>query len=140
LIVDPFFQRNSDLYWNRCWFCHGFQACCIFTTTWDKLTVQLNKGSFVFMYNCGDLSNTLDTNVLISWVMFWINWSNDWQNFCSCTSIFIIYPQRCLRCKSRKMTLGRHLKYLSWNALTPHDNVFRKKKIKIKIKHQGLYS
>ena len=110
--MDPFFERNSDLYWNRCWFCHGFQACCIFTTTWDKLTVQLNKGSLVFMYNCGDLSTTLDTNVLISWVMFWINWSNDWQrrsNDCSCTSIFIIYLQRFLECKSTKMTLGRPL-------------------------------
>lgn len=140
MIVDPFFQRNSDLYWNRCWFCHGFQACCIFTTTWDKLTVQLNKGSLVFMYNCGDLSTTLDTNVLISWVMFWINWSNDWQNFCSCTSIFIIYPQRCLRCKSRKMTLGRHLNTFLGTHSHHTTMFFEKKKIKIKIIHQGLYS
>ena len=42
--------------------------------------MQLNKWSLVFTYNCGELSTTLDTNVLVSWVVLWINWSNDWWN------------------------------------------------------------
>ena len=34
--------------------------------------------SLVFTYNCGELFTTLDTNVLVSWVVLWISWSNDW--------------------------------------------------------------
>jgi hypothetical protein len=67
--------------------------------------MQLNKWSLVFMYNYGELSVTLDTNLLVSWVVLWANRSNDWWNFCSCTSIFMLYPQSCLRCKSRQINL-----------------------------------
>ena len=42
---------------------NSFQACCTFTAV-IKLPMQLSKRSLVFTYNCGDLSVTLQTNVL----------------------------------------------------------------------------
>ena len=55
----------------------------------------------------GDRSVTWHTNVFVSRVVLWLIWSNDWSNFCSCSSMSMLYPRCCLWCKSRKNAKGR---------------------------------
>ena len=85
--ANPTFCRKKD---------NLFLACCTFTTAIDKPLMQLSKWSLDFKKSFGDRLVTWHTNVLVSQVVLWLNWSNDWSNFCSCSSMSMLSPQGCL--------------------------------------------
>ena len=85
--ANPTFCRKKD---------NWFLACCTFTTAIDKPLMQLSKWSLDFKKSFGDRLVTWHTNVLVSQVVLWLNWSNDWSNFCSCSSMSMLSPQGCL--------------------------------------------
>lgn len=46
----------------------------------------------------------------------WLNWANDWSNFCSCSSMFMLSPQGHLEWPWRKHPCAPALLYLFWRG------------------------